>query len=130
MGSDYYSILNKTKVVGSRTQDTRDFEQHTIKWSKVYDGLSNVARVAATYHFMQGFPLENVRGEIVTSANFAKNIPTVNKNSWAETTLEPSFMKAFYDKYNLEANALRSEVVGKARKMEYEPLNMVDKGCK
>jgi len=130
MGSDYYSILNKTKVVGSRTQDTRDFEQHTIKWSKVYDGLSNVARVAATYHFMQGFPLENVRGEIVTSANFAGSIPTVNKNSWAETTLEPSFMKAFYDKYNLEANALRSEVVGKARKMEYEPLNMVDKGCK
>ena len=133
MGTAYYDTVNKTKSIGSRTQDSREFEKHTIKYSKIYNTLSNTARLAATYHFMQGFPVERLVSnalKLARSSSFPTTLPATNKNSWAETTLEPTFIREFMREYNKSVDLNRyKRNQHKPRRLEYPSLYQIDKGC-
>ena len=109
MGNKFYDLLSNIKTLDTQTIDrNEDFIAFKEEFNSKFAELSNVAKVIATYKFLNGITRRSNTIDKFHKTNFPRVIPPVSGTKGEYTLLSPKIMSKYFESYNNNVTLNRS----------------------
>ena len=128
MGRKFKELRGTFEEVGASLDYNEDYLKWKEDYHKRFKELSNVAKVAATYKFLEGY--KDIDGEYIDQLGIY--IPAVSDKKNQINMLSPDIMKNYFKTYNKQVRDLRNAQSNENFKIPaYTGLDLIAKGlCK